>query len=78
MKFSTIDTLYNLPDTAKSLAGEITGQLGFAVTVDCGEGLKAVEVGKTFDCKATSDDGDQRSVRVTAAPIGENDKWELV
>ncbi len=76
--FGTIDTLYDLPKTATSLTGDLSDQLGFPVTVDCGEGLKAVEVGKTLDCTATSAEGDQRTVRLTAAPVGESDKWELV
>jgi len=76
--FGTIDTLYDLPKTATSLTGDLSDQLGFPVTVDCGDGLKAVEVGKTLDCTATSAEGDQRTVRLTAAPVGESDKWELV
>jgi hypothetical protein len=76
--FGTIDTLYDLPQTATSLTGDLSDQLGFPVTVDCGEGLKAVEVGKTLDCAATSAEGGERTVRLTAAPIGEADKWELV
>lgn len=78
VKFSTLDTLYDLPKIASSLSKEVSAQLDFPVTVDCGKGLKAVEVGKTFDCQATDDSGAERGVRVTAAPIGENDSWELV
>ena len=76
--FGTMDTLYALPEVATSLTGQLSDQLGFPVTVDCGDGLKAVEVGKTLDCTATSAEGDQRTVRLTAAPVGESDKWELV
>jgi len=76
--FTTIDTLYDLPGTGASLTDELSNQLGFPVTVECGEGLKAVEVGKTLDCMATSPEGDERTVRLTAAPVGENDQWELV
>lgn len=76
--FSTIDTLYDLNKTASSLTDELSAQLGFPVTVDCGEGLKSVEVGKTLDCTAVDESGDERTVRLTAAPIGEKDKWELV
>lgn len=78
VNFSTIDTLYDLNKTGSSLSDELSAQLGFPVTVDCGEGLKAVEVGKTLDCTAVDDAGDERTVRLTAAPIGEEDKWELV
>lgn len=76
--FTTLDTLYDLPVTATSLTEEISAQLGFPVTVDCGEGVKAVEIGKTLDCTATNDQGEERTVQLTAAPIGENDKWELL
>ncbi|CAN3131564.1 DUF4333 domain-containing protein [Mycobacterium sp. smrl_JER01] len=76
--FSTRDTLYELASTATTLSEELSNQLGFPVTVDCGDGLKAVEVGDTFDCTAADDTGAERTVRITAAPAGENDSWELL
>lgn len=76
--FVTLDTLYNLPDTAAALSEEISNQVGFPVTVTCGAGLRAVEVGKFLDCTAADEAGVERTVRVTAAPVGENDEWELL
>lgn len=78
VEFSTLDTLYDLPSVGVTLSDELTNQLGFPVTVTCGEGLKAVEIGQTFDCTAADEDGDERTVRLTAAPIGEDDQWELI
>jgi len=37
--FGTMDTLYALPEVATSLTGQLSDQLGFPVTVDCGEGF---------------------------------------
>lgn len=76
--FETLDTLYDLPSVGTTLSDELTNQLGFPVTVTCGEGLKAVEIGQTFDCTAADEDGDERTVRLTAGAIGENDQWELL
>ena len=76
--FGTVDTLYALPEVATSLTGELSDQLGFPVTVDCGDGFTAVEVGKTLDCTATDSGGEARTVRLTAAPVGEADEWELI
>lgn len=76
--FSTKDTLYDLPSTASALTDELSNQLQFPVTVDCGEGLKAVEIGTTFDCAALDQQGEERTVRITAEPVGENDSWELL
>jgi hypothetical protein len=78
VNYETKDTLYELPTVASSLSDEVSKQVGFPVTVDCGEGVKAVEVGKTFDCTASDDQGSERTVQVTAAPVGENDSWELI
>lgn len=78
VNFKTIDTLYELTDTGATLSAALTEQLGFPVTVTCGEGLEAVEVGQTLDCVAADEDGDERTVRVTATPVGEDDKWELL
>ena len=76
--FETKDTLYDLPSVAQTLAGEVSDKLGFEVTVDCGDGLKAVEVGATFDCVAADPEGETRTLQVTAAPVGESDSWELL
>lgn len=76
--FATLDTLYNLPDTAAALSDEVSAQVGFPVTVTCGAGLRAVEVGKFLDCTAADGGGAERTVRVTAGPVGEGDQWELL
>lgn len=78
VSYETRDTLYELPTVADTLGDEVSKQVGFPVTVDCGEGLKAVEVGKTFDCTAADEQGAERTLQVTAAPVGENDSWELL
>jgi len=78
VNYKTKDTLYELPTVAATLSDEVSKQVGFPVTVDCGEGLKAVEVGKTFECTAADPEGTERTVEVTAAPIGEDDSWKLV
>ncbi|PRC47609.1 hypothetical protein C6A85_84065, partial [Mycobacterium sp. ITM-2017-0098] len=76
--YETRDTLYDLPTVSDTLSAELSSQLGFPVTVDCGEGLKTVEVGKTMDCTAADEDGVERTVQITAAPVGEDDSWKLL
>jgi hypothetical protein len=78
VNYETRDTLYDLPTVATVLGGEVSKEVGFTVTVDCGEGLQAVEVGATFDCTAADPQGVERTVQVTAAPVGEDDSWELL
>lgn len=76
--FSTLDTLYDLPSVGSMLSDELTDQLGFPVTVSCGEGIMAVEIGQTFDCTAADEAGNERTVRLTAGAVGEDDHWELI
>jgi hypothetical protein len=76
--FSTLDVLFDLPDTAKGLAREISAEHGFAVTVTCGEGLEVVAIGESFECIAADEAGDTRTVKVTAGEVGVEDRWELV
>lgn len=76
--FSTLDVVFELADTAQTLAREISAQFGFDVSVSCGDGLKVVAVGESFDCTATDPSGDTRTVKLTAGAVGENDSWELV
>ncbi|UXA17966.1 DUF4333 domain-containing protein [Mycobacterium sp. SMC-4] len=76
--FVTLDTLYDLSQTGAVLSEEISAQLGFPVTVTCGEGLRAVEVGSTLDCMAADELGAERVVQITASPVGEDDQWELL
>ncbi|MEZ0339402.1 DUF4333 domain-containing protein [Mycobacterium sp. pV006] len=76
--FVTLDSLYDLANTSAVLSDELSAQLGFPVTVTCGEGLRAVAIGATLDCTAADESGTERVVRVTAAPVGEDDSWELL
>ncbi|MBX7435179.1 DUF4333 domain-containing protein [Mycobacterium sp. Y57] len=78
VNFKTLDSLYDLPSTSDTLSDELTDQLGFPVTVTCGDGLQAVEIGSTFDCTAADPNGEERTVRVTAGAVGEQDHWELL
>ena len=78
VEYKTKDTLYELPTVASTLSDEVSKQVDFPVSVDCGEGLKSVEVGQTFDCTAADPEGTERTVRVTAKPVDEEDSWELV
>ena len=68
--FSTLDTVYDLQKMAKSLSEEISRDRGFDVTVKCGEGLKVVEIGQSFECKAFDPRGVSRTVRITAGGWG--------
>lgn len=76
--FSTLDVVYDLATVAPKLARAISESQGFAVTVTCGEGLKIVEIGKSFECVAADRRGDTRPVKVTAGPVGEADDWEIL
>ena len=78
VNFKTLDVVYDLTATAQGLTKEITKDRGFKVTVSCGEGLKVVEAGKSFECEAADRRGDTRTVKVTAGAVGETDKWEIV
>ncbi len=76
--FATLDTLFDLERTAEGLDPAITDQVGFPVTVTCGTGLKVVAIGDSFECTAADSDGDSRTVKVTAGPVGEDDTWEVI
>ena len=76
--FATIDTVYDLGDTADGLADDISAEYGFDVSVECGDGIKIVEVGSTFECEAADRSGDTRPVVVTAGGPDENDRWEVI
>ncbi|AFM17347.1 hypothetical protein Mycch_2575 [Mycolicibacterium chubuense NBB4] len=76
--FKTLDTVFDLERTAGSLAGDISRDRGFDVTVDCGSGLKVVEIGQSFECTAADPQGNTRTVKLTAGAPGENDRWEIV
>ncbi|BBY53403.1 DUF4333 domain-containing protein [Mycolicibacillus koreensis] len=76
--FKTVDTLYDLPDAAEKLGTQISEDQGFAVTVDCGQGVKVVAEGDSFECTATDPAGQNRTVKVTAGPVDKGDTWELL
>ena len=78
VSITTLDILFDLPDTANKLGPEMSKQLGFDVTVDCGEGLKAIETGKTFECQATDPNGVAKTVEVTAKEPGEGVTWKVL
>lgn len=78
LEFKTLDVVFDLSQTAQGLAKEISADRGFAVTVTCGEGLKVVEAGESFECTAADRSGDTRPVKVTAGDVGEEDRWELI
>lgn len=78
VNFATVDTVYDLRDTAAGLAEDISAEYGFDVRVECGDGIKIVEVGSTFECEAADRSGDTRPVVVTAGGPDENDQWEVL
>ena len=76
--FSTMDTVYDLSTVAQRLTKEISADRGFAVMVTCGEGLKVVEIGQSFECTAADRNGDTRQVKVTAGAVDAPDRWEII
>jgi hypothetical protein len=76
--FSTLDVVFDLERTATGLSHEISQDRGFAVTVTCGDGLKVVEIGQSFECEAADPQGVTRTVKVTAGAPGETDHWEIL
>lgn len=78
VSFSTLDSLYDLENTARGLSREVSQKYGFAVKVDCGEGLKVVGVGESFECAAADRKGATRTVKLTAGAPGEKDAWEMI
>lgn len=76
--FKTLDTVFDLERTADGLGSDISQDRGFDVTVTCGEGLKVVEIGQSFECTAADPRGDTRKVKVTAGAPGESDRWEIL
>ncbi|MCP9274326.1 DUF4333 domain-containing protein [Mycolicibacterium arenosum] len=78
VSFQTIDTLFDLETTGRSLTRDVSAEYGFDVTVDCGEGLKVVPDGESFECSAADRRGDTRTVRLTAGGPDSEDEWEIV
>ncbi|MEU4599807.1 DUF4333 domain-containing protein [Nocardia sp. NPDC023988] len=77
VKFTTRDIAFDLATTAAGISTDASNQLGFAVTVDCGQGLKIAEVGSTFTCTAVEAEGDSATIVVTARNDGSS-SWEIV
>lgn len=75
--FSTLDTVYELADTAALLASDISEQIGVAVNVNCGDGFTVVANGDTFDCTGIDENSETATIRVTAN--GPDDaSWEIL
>jgi hypothetical protein len=78
VKFDTLDAVYDLSAAGGRLSQGISEEYGFDVAVTCGDSLRVVEIGRSFECTATDPTGDTRTVRVTAAAVGEDDQWEVL
>jgi uncharacterized protein DUF4333 len=76
--FSTLDAVFDLEGVGRVLTEQVSTELGFPVTVQCGEGLKVVAIGDFLECTAADSDGDQRTVRLTAGGVDESDDWEVL
>jgi hypothetical protein len=76
--YSTLDVVFDLPQTGKGLSEEVSKDYGFDVKVRCGSGLKVVAVGESFECEAVDRRGDVRTVKVTAGGPEGRDTWEVI
>ena len=76
--YHTLDTVYDLQKVGHRLSQAISKDQGFPVTVDCGEGVKVVAVGKSFNCVAANRAGKTRTVRLTVGGVEAQDRWELL
>jgi hypothetical protein len=76
LDFTTLDIVYDLGPAAQDLAAQISNEVEFPITLSCGEGLKVVPIGDSFECTAADEYGDTRTIRITANPDG--DFWEVL
>jgi hypothetical protein len=76
LDFTTLDIVYDLGPAAQDLADQISNEVEFPITLSCGEGLKVVPIGDSFECTAADEYGDTRTIRITANPDG--DFWEVL
>lgn len=76
--YSTLDVVFDLPQTGEGLSEEVSKDYGFEVKVRCGSGLKVVAVGESFECEAVDRRGDVRRVKVTAGGPEGRDTWEVI
>lgn len=78
VSFQTLDTLFDLETTSRSLTRDVSAEYGFDVTVDCGDGLKVIAHGESFECSAADRRGDTRTVVLTAGGPDSDDEWEII
>lgn len=76
-EFATAAKLFNLATVGPALAPDVSTQLKNKVTLDCGTGLKALEPGKEFPCKATGSNGATGTLTVKVGPMDAQDSWEI-
>ncbi|HZN83430.1 MAG TPA: DUF4333 domain-containing protein [Mycobacterium sp.] len=76
LDFNTLDMVYDLGPAAQDFADQISNEVEFPITLSCGEGLKVVPIGDSFECTAADEYGDTRTIRITANPDGEF--WEVL
>lgn len=76
--FATLDVVFDLAETGRGLSKEVSQEYGFDVRVDCGDGLKVVAAGESFECAAQDRLGDKRPVKVTAGGPDKDDTWEVI
>ncbi|GAA4659427.1 DUF4333 domain-containing protein [Gordonia humi] len=74
--YETVDMLYDMAFAASKLEPSVSQQTGVAVTVDCGDGVKALKRGETFACTVSDGQGASRGLTFTVVD-GDQDRWEL-
>jgi hypothetical protein len=70
-----IDLLYDVPALAPSVGEKITKVLDVDLDLNCGQGLRVVPTGGSFDCTATDIYGDSETIRIAAYHDGEH--WDF-
>jgi hypothetical protein len=75
-EYSTLDVAYDAAYAAQKLSTNVSEEIGFPVTLNCGEGLKVIPAGDSFVCPATDENGGTRTIEVTADLDGTT--WEIV
>ncbi|MCF8605440.1 DUF4333 domain-containing protein [Gordonia sp. HY442] len=77
VKYQTVDTLYDMAYASKTLAPSVSQRLGFQVNVNCGNGLKALTPGSTFECRVSNDSGESDTLTYFVTEGGGKDRWEI-
>ncbi|BDH57377.1 DUF4333 domain-containing protein [Tsukamurella sp. PLM1] len=75
--FITTAKLYDLAKSGTQLEPEVSAKLNDKVTVDCGNGLKAVEPDKSYTCKVTDSSGAKGTLTYKVGPMDGQDSWEV-